>query len=107
MTSDEFWNQDPEYLSSYLEAYKQKKEEQSQYDNAFAHLQGYYYMLALQQCLQFTTNPKEIYPKNPVQLSSERNISSMNILDKQKEYEEIRKIQLKKQVEQFNKQKNK
>ena len=101
MTPDQFWNDDPELMGAYLEAYQQKFEEKFEYDNAYAHLQGQYFMLAIAQCLQFTKNPKKIYPKKPFELNKKKKNKAMT----KQEYEEIRKIQVQNMVKRFNQNK--
>lgn len=101
MTPDQFWNDDPELMGAYLEAYQQKFIEKYEYDNAYAHLQGQYFMLAIAQCLQFTKTPKKIYPKKPFDLGLKKKQNKMS----NKDYEEIRKIQVQNMVKRFNQNK--
>ena len=102
MTPDQFWNDDPELMGAYLEAYQQKFEEKLEYDNSVAYLQGQYFMLAIAQCLQFSKSPKKIYPKKPLELGNKK---KKNKQMSQKDYEEIRKIQVQNMVKQFNRNK--
>ena len=97
MTPKQFWNDDPQDLWAYWEAYQQKQKEMAEYDNASAFNQGQYFLFALAQCLQFSKNPKQIYPKKPFPLSSSKKVS----LSKE-ESEEIRKIQLQQLEKRFN-----
>lgn len=98
MTPEQFWNENPDLMGAYLEAYKQKQEEKMAYDNNFAFLQGQYIMLAIGQCLQGKP-VKKIYPKEPFKLGTKKNKA---VATSQKEYEEIRKIQLQQMVKRFN-----
>lgn len=101
MTPEQFWDEDPDLMGAYLEAYRMKQQEKMEYDNALAHLQGEYFVYALMQCLQFKKPVKEIYPKKPFQLGGNSNKKIT-----QKDYEEIRKVQLQNMVKNFNKNKN-
>jgi hypothetical protein len=103
MTPQQFWEEDPELMWAYLEAERMRNKEKMQYDNSFAHLQGTYYLMALQQVLQFSKHPKKIYPKKPFDLKLE--IEPAKPLSvRQKEYEEMREIQLKEMCKRFNNQ---
>lgn len=100
MTPQQFWDDDPDLMGAYLEAYRQKLEEKMEYDNALAYLQGKYFLFALAQCMQFKKPIKDIYPKKPFTIGE----SKSKKMTKQ-EYEEIRKIQLQHMVKKFNKDK--
>ena len=94
MNYDQFWNDDPELFFSYLEAYEMRMKTQMQYDNQMAFIQGQYYLLALQQVLQFKTPVKKIYPKKPFDiLGSEQ--KQLTPEEKQLQSEEIRKLKMK------------
>ena len=97
MTPKQFWDDDPQDLWAYWEAYQEKQKEMAEYDNANAFNQGSYFLCALAQCLQFSKNPKQIYPKKPFPLSSGKKV----ILSKE-ESEEIRKIQFRELERRFN-----
>lgn len=67
---------------------------QMQYDNQMAFIQGKYYLLALQQVLQFKTPIKKIYPKKPFDiLGSEQ--KQLSPKEKQLQFEEERKLKMK------------
>lgn len=99
MTPQQFWEDDPDLMGAYLEAYKQKEEDEFTKRNYEMWLNGQYQMMALAQVLQFTKTPKKIYPKKPFDLSNKKKEAMT-----QKEYEQIRKIQVKNMVERFKKQ---
>lgn len=92
----QFWEDDPDDLWVYWDAYQEKLKEQARIDNINNFNLGQYIMLAVAQCLQFNKHPKQIFPKKPFELSSEKRKLT------QQEYEEIRKIQAKAMVERFN-----
>lgn len=100
MTPEQFWEDDPDLLCAYLEAYNKKLRDKQEYDNALSYLQGKYFMYAVAQCLQFKKPIKNIYPKKPFPIGSNKS----NKMTKQ-EYEEIRKIQLQTMVKKFNQNK--
>ena len=64
MTSQQFWEDDPELYWAYLEAENQKRREQVEYDNALAHRLGLYIKLAIGSNFE----PKIKYPKEPFSL---------------------------------------
>lgn len=99
MSPDQFWNDDPELLWIYLEAYEQELKSRLEYDNSVAFLQGQYFMLAIAQCIQFNKHPKKIYPKKPFDIS--KNEVSEQV--KQIQFEEERKAQMKQRCEMFRK----
>ena len=75
------------------------------YDNYMAHIQATYNLMALQQVLQFSKHPKKIFPKKPFDLGfSEKSTKPLAV--RQKEYEEMREIQLKEMCERFNSKQN-
>lgn len=98
MTPKQFWEDDPEDLWAYWDAYQEKQKEMARIANINAFNQGQYILLAVAQCLQFSKHPKQIYPKKPFPLYSE-NKEPMT----QQEYEDVRKVQLQKMVADFNK----
>lgn len=97
MTPERFWDGDPDDFWVYWDAYEMTKKEEQKDDNVRAFNQGQYFLLALTQVLQFSKHPKKIFPKEPLQLKSDKKVQFT-----QKEYEEIRKIQAKAMVERFN-----
>ena len=100
MTPQQFWEDDPDDLWAYWEAYQQKQKEMAEFENVKAFNQGQYFLCALAQCLQFTKNPKKIYPKEPFPLNS----GKKDKITKQ-EYEEVRRAQLQQMVKKFNSKK--
>lgn len=68
MTADEFWGGTMNDYYAYLFAYNQKQKRQLEYDNYIAYINNSYNILALQQVLQFSKNPKQIYPNKPFDL---------------------------------------
>lgn len=99
MTPEQFWDDDPDYFWIYLEAYEQKIKAQFEYDNNVAFLQGQYFMAAMSQVLQFSKNPKRIYPKKPYDFSN-NNVATAQ--QKQFDYEEQRKLDMKMRCKLFN-----
>ena len=100
MTPKEFWYDDPQLFWAYWDAYEMKKDEEAREANVKAFNQGQYFLLALAHVLQFTKNPKKIYPKKPFEMKkSKNNAKKSNIT--QEEYEEIRKIQLQQRFARF------
>ena len=97
MTPKQFWEDDPDDLWAYWEAYKENKKEMVKEDNNRAFMQGQYILCAVAQCLQFSKHPKQIFPKKPFSLSSDKRVQMT-----QQEYEEIRKIQLRELEKRFN-----
>lgn len=95
----QFWEDDPDDLWVYWDAYQEKLKEQAQINNINNFNLGQYMLLAIAQCLQFNKHPKQIFPKKPFELSGEKKKLT------QQEYEEIRKIQAKAMVERFNSRK--
>ena len=96
MTPDQFWHGDPDDLWAYISAFEQEQKDMVAYDNIKAYNQGTYFLLALRDAVQFGKRHKKIYPDNPLEMKSKK------VQLSQKEYEEIRKIQLKRSVERFN-----
>lgn len=92
-----FWDDDPDYFWAYWDAYINATKRRVEENNINAFNQGQYFLLALAQCLQFTKNPKQIYPKKPLGLSDNKKAN----LSK-KEYEEMRKIELQERIKRFN-----
>lgn len=99
MTPEQFWNDDPDYLWAYLEAYEQSIKQKFEYDNNVAFLQGQYFMAAMAQVLQFSKTPKRIYPKKPFNVSDNNKI---NTEQKLLEYEEQRKAEMRFRCKLFN-----
>lgn len=101
MTPKQFWEDDPELFYSYMDAYEMRKKEEAIESDIKAYNQAYYFLLALQQCLQFSSNPKRIFPKKPFSKSNKNIINDMT----PEEYQELRKIQLQEMVKRYNKNK--
>ena len=97
MTPEQFWYQDPQLFWVYLDAYQQKQKEQEEYDNINAFNQGYYFLLALRDAWQFTSNPKHIYPKKPLDIQG-KNMQKMS----KEDVDLIRKMQFMKMEQQLN-----
>lgn len=93
----QFWEDDPDDLWAYWDAYQDKLKEKARINNINNFNLGQYILLAIAQCLQFSKHPKKIFPKKPFELSSDKKVKLT-----QDEYEEIRKIQAKSMVERFN-----
>lgn len=66
MPYDLYWHGEMEAVDCYLNSLKYKR----MMDNAGYHLQGVYFVKALQEVLQFTKNPVEIYPASPLDLQA-------------------------------------
>lgn len=64
MPYDLYWHGELEAVEHYLNSLKYKR----MMDNAGYHLQGVYFVKALQEVLQFTKTPQEIYPASPLDL---------------------------------------
>lgn len=62
-----------------------KVEEQKIYDNQMAFIQSQYNLLALQQVLQFSNNPKKIFPDKPFDFIENRIKEEKSPLDWQEE----------------------
>lgn len=62
-----YWYGEPRAVNYYLRAQKYKQ----MIDNRNCHLQGVYVLKALQEVLQFSANPVEIYPREPLNLGGE------------------------------------
>lgn len=104
MTPEQFWEEDPELFFSYMDAYEMKKEEEAIESDCKAYNQAQYFLLALQQVLQFSRHPKRIFPKKPFTQTNKKN-PTKNMSPE--EYQEIRKIQLQESVKRFNQNKKK
>lgn len=74
MTPYQFWEDDPNDFFAYWDAYEMKKTDDDRESNINAFNQGHYFLLAMAHCFQFTKNPKKIYPKQPLPLSSDRKV---------------------------------
>ena len=98
MTPEQFWEQDPQLFWVYLGAYNQKQREQAEIDNANAFNQGYYFLLALKDALQFTSHPKKIYPKKPLGTTNNNNNKKLS----KEDVDLIRKLQFMKMEQQLN-----
>lgn len=70
MTPNQFWNEDPDLLWAYWDAYKLRQKEMVNTDNINAYNQGFYILLAIRDALQ-DKNGKRIYPTKPIPLNSE------------------------------------
>lgn len=97
MTSEEFWEEDPQLFWAFWDAYERKKKEEAEEYNRRAFNQGQYFLLALRDSLQFGKNHKKIYPKEPLKLRGSKKVQLS-----QKDYEENRKFQLRQLEERFN-----
>lgn len=93
MTYEQFWNDDPDLFYSYLEAYNMKIKNQMIYDNQMAYIQAQYNLMALQQVLQFSKNPKKIFPRKPFDLFGDN--KPKNNYENHLIYEEQRKAKMK------------
>lgn len=105
MTREEFWDEDPQLFWAFWDAYEIKKEEEAQEANIQAFNQGQYFLLAMAHVLQFSKNPKKIYPKKPLELKTTKNKNTKNNKMTQEQYEEMRKIQLQERIARFNSKK--
>lgn len=97
MTPEQFWEEDPDLLWAYWDAYEMKKKREAIELNVNNFNLGQYFMLAIAQNLQVTKNPKKIYPKKPFDIINKDSKKMTN-----EEYETMRKIQLKQMVNNFN-----
>lgn len=100
MSPEQFWDEDPDLMGAYLEAYKQRKEDEEERQDYLLWLNGQYQMMAMAQVFQFSKPIKKIYPKKPFS-SSNKKKKAMS----QQDYEKIRQIQVKNMVERFKKEK--
>ena len=98
MTIEQFWDGDPNDFGAYWDAYEQRKRQEAEEANVRAFNQGQYFLFALAHCLQFSKHPKQIYPKKPFPLGGDNKPKLT-----QKEYEEIRKIQMQRLAKRFEK----
>jgi hypothetical protein len=98
MTPHQFWEDDPNDLWAYWDAYIENRKQEALDDNARAFNQGQYFLFALAHCLQFTKHPKSIYPKKPFPLTNDKKVK----LSK-KEQEELHKIQRMQLAKKFEK----
>lgn len=99
MTPERFWEDDPDEFWAYWDAYEMRKTDEARESNIKAFNLGQYFMLAIAQNLQFTKHPKQIYPKKPFDLVKDKKVKLT-----QKEYEEIRKVQMMRLDKMFNSQ---
>lgn len=99
MTPEQFWEDNPDDLWAYWDAYEMKRENEEKQTDINNYNLGQYFMLAIAQCFQ--DGKKQIYPKKPFTLSKNNN-KQFNSLSN-KDYEELRKVQLKQMVDNFNK----
>ena len=104
MTPEQFWEDDPELFYSYMDAYEMRKKNEAIEEDIKAYNQAQYFLLALQQCLQFSSHPKRIFPKKPY--SQTHNANPAKTMTSE-EYQELRKIQLQEMVRRFNQNKKK
>lgn len=79
MTPQQFWEDDPQDFWAYLDAYEQKIKDDINFANKSAYNQGCYFLLALRDCLQFTKNPKPIYPKKPFSFEEKKKLTQEEI----------------------------
>lgn len=100
MTHKQFWEDDPQDFFDLWYAYEERRKEQMKYDNMMAYNLGRYFMLAVGQVMQFTSQPKQIYPKKPFELFKEEQKPLS-----QEEIDMIRKAQFKRMEEQLTKMK--
>lgn len=97
MTPEQFWEDDPDLFWAYWDAFEMKKKDDATESNIKAFNQGHYFLLAIAHCLQFNKHPKQIYPRKPFDLSSDKKVK-LN----QEQYEAIRKLQMREMDKQFN-----
>lgn len=88
MTDSLFWDDDPEYFYAYWDAKIEEEKHQAQINNINNFNLGQYFLLAMEQCLQFSKHPKNIYPKKPFDLGTKKELS-------QEQIDEIRKSRFK------------
>lgn len=100
MTPNQFWEEDPDEFWAYWDAYEMKQHDDAVESNIKAFNQGQYMVMAIAHCLQFTKHPKQIYPKEPFKLKSNKKVEITN-----EEYQEIRKIQMIQMEKMFNSKK--
>lgn len=98
MTPEQFWYDDPDLFWSYWDAYEIKKKNEAREQNIYAYNLSYYIYLAMKDCLQFTKNPKKIFPQKPFELSFDKKENKIT----NEEYQEIRKVQIMQMVKMFN-----
>lgn len=102
MTPEQFWEQDPNLFWAYWDAYEETQRIRAKEANINAFNQGQYFLLALTQCLQFSKNPKKIYPKEPLPLSCDNKKVELT----PEQYQEIRKAQMMEMTKRFKASKN-
>lgn len=68
MPYDLYWNGELEAVDHYINSLKYRDIRANQE----FHLQGVYFLKALQEVLQFTTNPVEIYPRKPLEMGGNK-----------------------------------
>jgi len=98
MTPNQFWEDNPDDLWAYWDAYEMKRKDELQDINQSNYNLGQYICLAIAQNLQFTKHPKQIYPKKPFDIGLEKKHKMTN-----EEYQELRKIQMQELAKRFKK----
>ena len=99
MTPQQFWEEDPDYFWAYWDAYEMKKQEEAKEQNIYSYNLAQYIFLAVQECLQFSKNPKKIFPREPFKLGFEKEKEKQMTNE---EYQEIRKVQMMQMDKIFN-----
>lgn len=102
MTPEQFWEQDPNLFWAYWDAYEENQKIRAREANINAFNQGQYFLLALTECLQFSKNPKKIYPKEPLPLAGDKKKVELT----PEQYQEIRKAQMMEMTKRFKASKN-
>lgn len=101
MTPVQFWEENPDTMWAYWDAYEMKYKDQLRLINESNYNLGQYMCLAIAQNMQFTKHPKQIYPKQPFKLSFDKEKQNSKL--SQKDYEELRKIQMQELAKRFSK----
>lgn len=67
MTEDEFWKSNPRKVNLRIKAFNKEQERKYEYDNAIAHINGFYFRDALLSTVgnMFSKNSNFEYPKKP------------------------------------------
>ena len=99
MTPQQFWEEDPDLFWSYWYAYEKRRKNDIKDNNINSYNLSQYIYLAIRECLQFSKNPKKIFPRKPFELNFGDKPKMTN-----KDYQEIRKIQMIRLEKMFNSQ---
>ena len=87
MPYDLYWHGELEAVEYYLNSLKYR----DMRANQDFHLQGVYFLKALQEVLQFTTSPVEIYPRKPIELGARSEPTQEEVVNEMKaQFEQIR-----------------